>query len=54
MDYKEASPFEITFYEGIFSLFLNTILLIIFTNYPLPYDDKYDKIFRLTNYEGKK
>ena len=54
MDYKEASPFEITFYEGIFSLFLNTILLIIFTNYPLPDDDKYDKIFRLTNYEGKK
>ena len=54
MDYKEASPFEITFYEGIFSLFLNSILLAIFTNYPLPDDDKYDKIFRLTYYEGKK
>ena len=54
MDYRECSPFEITFYEGIFALFFNSILLAIFTNYPMPDNDKYDKIFRLTYYKGNK
>ena len=54
MDYRECSPFEITFYEGFFSLIVNSILLAIFTNYPLPDNDKYDDIFRITNHEGKK
>ena len=54
MDYRDCSPFEITFYEGIFSLIIHSILLTIFTNCPLPDNDKYDDIFRLTYYEGKK
>ena len=54
MDYRSCSPYDITFYEGIFALFVNSVLLAIFTNIPLPDDEKYDKIFRLTTYEGKK
>ena len=54
MDYRVCSPFEVTFYEGFFSLIVNSILLAIFTNYPLPDNDKYDDIFRIVNYDGKK
>ena len=55
MDYKSCTPFEITFYEGIFALIVNSILLGIFTNIPLDNDNnKYDDILRLTNYEGNK
>jgi len=55
MDYKSCTPFEITFYEGIFALIVNSILLGIFTNIPLDSDNnKYDDILRLTNYEGNK
>lgn len=54
MDYRSCSPYEITFYEGIFALIVNSILLAIFTNVPLPDDEKYDKIFRITTYNDKK
>ena len=54
MDCRDSSPFEITFYEGIFSLIVNSILLTIFTNCPLPDDKKYDDIFSFTYYKGKK
>ena len=55
MDYKSCTPFEITFYEGIFAIIVNSILLGIFTNLPLDNDNnKYDDILRLTNYEGNK
>ena len=36
MDDLFCSPYEITFYEGIFSLILNIIFLIISTNIPIP------------------
>ena len=54
MDYRSCSPFEVTFYEGLFSLIINSILLAIFTNIPLPDEEKYDEIFQLTIYNGKK
>ena len=55
MDCKSCTPFEITFYEGIFALIVNSILLGIFTNIPLDNDNnKYDDILILTYYEGNK
>ena len=49
MDFKSCTPYEITFYEGIFALIINSILLAIFTNIPLDNDNKkYDDILRLT------
>ena len=55
MDFKSCTPFEITFYEGIVALIINSILLAIFTNIPLDNDNnKYDDILILTYYEGNK
>ena len=54
MDNRSCSPYEVTFYEGIFALIVNSILLAVFTNIPLPDDEKYDKIFKITTYNGKK
>jgi hypothetical membrane protein len=51
MDFKSCTPYEITFYEGIFALIINSILLAVFTNIPLDNDNKkYDDIFRLLYY----
>ena len=54
MDHRACSPFDVTFYEGIFALIVNSILLAIFTNIPITDDDgKLDKILKLTEYNGK-
>ena len=54
MDNLFCSPFEITFYEGIFSLIINIIFLIIFTNIPLSKYFKYTKLLKISEYNGKK
>ena len=54
MDYKFCSPFEITFYEGFFALIFNIIFLIISTNISLADDFKYNNLFTITEYKGKK
>ena len=54
MDYRFCSPFEITFYEGIFALIMNILILIIVNNVPLPKDFKYNKLLKISEYEGKK
>ena len=54
MDHRSISPFDVTFYEGIFALIVNSILLAIFTNIPITDEDgKLDKILKLTEYNGK-
>ena len=53
MDHRSCSPFEVTFYEGIFALIVNSVLLGIFTNMPLSSDEGLTDILRLTYYEGK-
>ena len=54
MDYSSCSPYEVTFYEGIFALIVNSILLAIFTNIPITDEDgKLNKILRLTYYKEK-
>ena len=54
MDHRACSPFDVTFYEGIFALIVNSILLAIFTNIPITNEDgKLDKILKLTEYNGK-
>ena len=52
--YKFCSPFEITFYEGIFALALNIIILVISTNIPLSKDFKFSKILNVSEYNGNK
>ena len=54
MDHRSCSPFEVTFYEGIFSLIVNSILLAIFTNIPIT-DEKgeLNELLKLTKYKGK-
>ena len=39
MDYRSCTPYEVTFYEGIFALIVNSILLAIFTNKPITDED---------------
>ena len=54
MDHRDCSPYEVTFYEGFFSLIINSILLAIFTNIPIK--DKngtLSNLFVLTEYKGK-
>ena len=54
MDYRSCSPYEVTFYEGIFALIVNSILLAIFTNMPINDEDgKLDELLRLAKYDGK-
>ena len=61
MDELFCSPYEITFYEGIFALILNIIFLIISTNIPIPSEkvwfffkylkvSEYDKEYYLDNF----
>ena len=54
IDYKFCSPFEITFYEGIFALIFNIIFLIISTNIPLNEDFKYTDLLKVSEHKGKK
>ena len=54
MDYKFCSPFEITFYEGFLAFIFNIIFLIISTNIPISDDFKYNSLFTITEYKGKK
>ena len=56
MDEFFCSPFEITFYEGIFCLILNIIFLIIATNVPIPLEKEeiFSKLFTISEYNGKK
>jgi hypothetical protein len=54
MDHRDCSPYEVTFYEGIFALIVNSILLAIFTNMPITDEDgKLDELLRLAKYDGK-
>ena len=54
MDNLFCSPYEITFYEGIFSLIINVIFLIISTNIPLSKYFKYTKLLKISEYNGEK
>lgn len=56
MDYRFCSPSEMTFYEGIFSLIINTIFLLISTYIPLKNNFLYTKLLYTTkdNSNGKK
>ena len=55
MDHRSCSPYDFTFYEGIFILIVNSILLGIFTNIPIKDENRQlEKILVLTEYEGKK
>jgi hypothetical protein len=56
MDYRFCSPSEMTFYEGIFSLIINTIFLLISTYIPLKNNFLYTKLLYTTkdNNNGKK
>ena len=55
MDDLFCSPFEVTFYEGIFSLILNAIFLIIATNIPIQNEKVsfFKELFKVIEYEGK-
>ena len=55
MDDLFCSPFEITFYEGIFALILNVIFLIISTKIPIPFEKiwNFSKLFQISEYNGK-
>ena len=54
MDYRSCTPYEVTFYEWIFALIVNSILLAIFTNKPITDEDgKLSKLLKLTIYNEK-
>ena len=55
MDDLFCSPFEITFYEGIFSLILNIIFLIISTNIQIPFEKVpfFSQLFKISEYNMK-
>ena len=55
MDELFCSPFEITFYEGIFALILNIISLSIATNISIPLEKYYYyfKLCKTTEYKGE-
>ena len=54
IDYRSCTPYEVTFYEGIFALIVNSILLAIFTNKPITDEDgKLSKLLKLTIYNEK-
>ena len=54
MDYRSCTPYEVTFYEGIFALIVNSILLAIFTNMPITDENgELDELLKLTKYNGK-
>ena len=54
MDHRSCTPVEVTFYEGIFALIINSILLGTFSFIPLRDEDKdINILFELTEYRGK-
>ena len=55
MDNLYCSPYEITFYEGIFAFFMNIIFLVIASNIPIPLIHKYSfsKIFKVSEHNNK-
>ena len=53
MDLRCCTPFEITFYEGLFALILNIIFLLVSTLIPLNTGFKYGKILKISKYEKK-
>ena len=54
MDHRSCTPVEVTFYEGIFALIINSILLGTFSFIPLRDEDKdINILFELTEYGGK-
>ena len=55
MDDLFCSPFEVTFYEGIFALILNIIFLLISTHIPISFEKVryFSKIFKISEYKGK-
>ena len=53
MENKFCSPYEISFYEGIFCLIINIILLSIFSHIEIPKHSGIFKVFSTKNYEGK-
>ena len=55
MDDLFCSPFEVTFYEGIFALILNIIFLLISTHIPISFENVsiFSKLFKISEYNGK-
>ena len=55
MDDLFCSPFEITFYEGIFSLILNIIFIIISNNIKIPFEKVpfFSQLFKISEYNMK-
>ena len=53
MDTKFCTPYEVSFYEGIFCLIINIILLSIFSNVEIDKDSGALKIFKHKNCNGK-
>ena len=53
MDKKFCSPYEISFYEGLFCLIVNIILLSIFSNIEISKHSGALKVFVHKNYDGK-
>lgn len=53
MENKFCSPYEISFYEGIFCLIINIILLSIFSHIEIPKHSGIFKVFSTKNYNGK-
>ena len=45
MEYWFCTPYEISFYEGLFALIINIILLIIFSNIKIPENSKIIEFF---------
>ena len=53
MENKFCSPYEISFYEGIFCLIINIILLSTFSHIEIPKHSGIFKVFSTKNYDGK-
>ena len=53
METKFCNPYEISFYEGIFALIINIILLSIISNIEIPKYSGVLKVFKHKNYDGK-
>ena len=54
IEYKFCSPFELTFYEGLFALFLNVVFLAISSYIPLSKNFTYLKLLSISEYNGRK
>lgn len=54
IEYKFCSPFELTFYEGFFALFLNAAFLAISSTTPLSKNFLYLNLLSISEYKGIK